>query len=73
MAKSLCLFFVLISVFYSIELVNAEIFAHNPVKLIHHKIVHNVKREILQKRQQSCQTILNDYPMDCNFTLLVGC
>ena len=72
MAKSLCLFFALISVFYWIELVNAEIFAHNPVKMIHHKIIHSVKREILQKRQQSCQTILNDSPMDCNFTLLVG-
>ena len=72
MAKSLCLFFVLISVFYSIELVNAEIFAHNPVKLGHQRIVHNVKREKLQKRQQSCFAILNDYPTDCNFTQLLG-
>ena len=72
MATSFYLFFVLISVFYFIELVNGEIFAHNSVKLIHQRIVHSVNREILQKRQQSCETILNDYPTDCNFTLLAG-
>ena len=72
MAKFLCLFFVLISVFSLLELVNAKIFAPNPVELIHQRIVRNVKSEILQKRQQSCQTILNDYPSECNITLLVG-
>ena len=72
MAKPLCLVFVLISVFYSIELVNAKMFVHNPIKFVHQRIFHSIKREILQKRQQSCLPILNDTPPECNVTLLVG-
>ena len=73
MSKFLCLFLFLTSLFSSSELVNAKIFAFTPIELVHERIAHSVKREILQKRQQSCLTILNDYPtMDCNITLLVG-
>ena len=73
MSKSLCLFLVLTSLFSSIEFANAKIFARNPVELVHEKIDKLFKREILQKRQQSCQTILDDYPtMDCDITILVG-
>ena len=72
MAKFLCLFFVLTSVFSSFKLVKAKIFTGNPVELVHQRNVHSDKREILQKRQQSCQTILNDYPTECNTTLLAG-
>ena len=72
MGKFICLFFVLTPVFSSFKLVKAKIFTGNPVESVHQKNVHSVTREILQKRQQSCQTILNDYPMECNFALLAG-
>ena len=70
MAKSLCLFFVLTSIFSLFQLVNARIFTYNLVELVNQRIVHGVKREILQIRQQSCIAILNNSPPECNLTLL---
>ena len=73
MAKSLRLFFLLTSVFSLFELVNAGIVTYNPVELVNQRIVHGLKREILQiRRQQSCRAILNDSPPECNVTLLSG-
>ena len=72
MEKLFCLFFVLFPMFSSCELVNSKISILNPDELVHQRIVHGIKREILQSRQQSCQTILNNYPTECNVSLLAG-
>ena len=72
MAKSICIIFVLTLVFSSCDLVNSKISILNPDELVHQRIVHGIKREILQSRQQSCQTILNNYPTECNVSLLAG-
>ena len=39
---------------------------------IHQSFGHSIKRSILQTKQQNCETILENYPMECNITLLVG-
>ena len=72
MEKLFYLSFVLTLMFSSRELVNSKISILNPDELVHQRIVHGIKREILQSRQQSCQTILNNYRTECNVSLLAG-
>ena len=72
MAKFLCLFFLLTSVFSSFELVNTWTFTYNPDELVNQRIAHDDKKEILQIRQQSCIAILKDSPPECNVSLLAS-
>lgn len=54
------------------ENVNAKITSRHPAEYIHQRIGHGIKRNVLETKQQNCTTILDNYPTECNITLLAG-
>ena len=52
--------------------VNAKKTNRHPTEYINQRIGHGIKRSVLQTKQQNCSNILDNYPTECNFTLLAG-
>ena len=54
------------------ENVNAKKPSRHLAEYINERIGHGIKRNVLQTKQQNCATILDNYPTECNITLLAG-
>ena len=52
--------------------VNAKKTSRHLAEYINQRIGHGIKRNVLQTKQQNCDTILDNYPTECNITLLAG-